>query len=52
METKTPRFFWLAHIPPLVTTLLALAMLEPNNVVGKITAKDWPVYNLKGLSSQ
>jgi PAS domain S-box-containing protein len=59
---KTSRFAWLSHIAPLVTTLVALAMLvltpiwavayyhqpfagvllEPNNIVSKITGKNWP----------
>ena len=27
VETKLSRFAWLSHVPPLVSTLLALAML-------------------------
>jgi PAS domain S-box-containing protein len=61
-EQPSPSHFaWLSHVPPLVATLLALAMLvltpfwavgyyhqpfagvllEPNNIVSKITGNNW-----------
>jgi hypothetical protein len=64
VETKPSRFDWLSHVPPLIATLLALAMLvltpiwavqyyhqpfvgallEPNNIVSKISSGNWPAH--------